>query len=307
MKLVKQKKISPRKMWPNEAQDFTPWLEQHIDELGEQIGFDLEVVGREVSVGPYSADLLAKDNNTNTFVVIENQLEKTNHDHLGKTITYASALDAKTIVWIATDITEEHKKALDWLNDITQEDISFYGIQLELWEVGPDTASTRWNIVSAPSVNVKAIKHASSTTESGQIQLSYWTKFRDKLKATKKIHSLHTPRPQYWFDVALGKSGIHISNTCNIQKNIVRIRVYIENKTAPTAYAFLESRKADIEKQLGFQMNWDSNPNASDKTITLEHETDLTDEVKTEESLNWMVDYTIKVWNVFSNVLKEMK
>ncbi len=92
-------------MWPNEAQNFTPWLAENIAELGEKIGMELEVVGQEVSVGPYSADILAKDIDTDAYVVIENQLEKTNHDHLGKSITYASALGAKTIVWIATDFT----------------------------------------------------------------------------------------------------------------------------------------------------------------------------------------------------------
>ena len=92
MKLIKQKQINPRKMWPNEAQNFTPWLAENITELGEKIGMELEVVGQEVSVGPYSADILAKDIDTDAYVVIENQLEKTNHDHLGKSITYASAL-----------------------------------------------------------------------------------------------------------------------------------------------------------------------------------------------------------------------
>lgn len=295
-------------MWPKEAQNFTPWLADHLDVLGDKIGMDLEKIGTEVDVGPYSADILAKDITTNTFVVIENQYEKTNHDHLGKLITYSSVLDAKTIVWIAEVFTDEHKKALDWLNDLTPNDVSFYGIQLELWEVGQDSASLHLNVVSSPSKNAKIIKQGTSApTESAQQQLEYWTKFRDKLKATKKIPSLHTPRPQYWFDVALGKSGVHISNTCNIQKNIVRVRVYIENKTAPNAYNYLVSKKDEIEKQLGFQMLWDPNPNASDKTITLEHKTDLEDEVKTEESLNWMVEYTIKVWSVFSKVIKAMK
>lgn len=308
MKLVDQKQISLKKMWPKEAQNFTPWLADHLDVLGDKIGMDLEKIGTEVDVGPYSADILAKDITTNTFVVIENQYEKTNHDHLGKLITYSSVLDAKTIVWIAEVFTDEHKKALDWLNDLTPNDVSFYGIQLELWEVGQDSASLHLNVVSSPSKNAKIIKQGTSgPTESAKQQLEYWTKFRDKLKATKKIPSLHTPRPQYWFDVALGKSGVHISNTCNIQKNIVRVRVYIENKTAPNAYNYLVSKKDEIEKQLGFQMLWDPNPNASDKTITLEHKTDLEDEVKTEESLNWMVEYTIKVWSVFSKVIKAMK
>ena len=108
MKLIKQKQISPRTMWPNEAQNFTPWLVENISELGEKIGMELEVVGREVSVCPYFVDILARDINNDAYVVVENQLEKTNHDHLGKSITYASALNAKTIVWIATDFTEEH-------------------------------------------------------------------------------------------------------------------------------------------------------------------------------------------------------
>ena len=105
MKIIKQKQISPRKMWPNEAVDFTPWLAENIEELAEKIGMELEVVGQEVSVGPYSADILAKDVNTGDYVVIENQLEKTNHDHLGKSITYASVLNAKTIIWVATNFT----------------------------------------------------------------------------------------------------------------------------------------------------------------------------------------------------------
>ena len=112
-------------MWHNEAADFTPWLAENIEDLAEKIGMELEVVGQEVLVGPYSADILAKDVNTGDYVVIENQLEKTNHDHLGKSITYASVLNAKNIVWVATTFTEEHKKALDWLNDNTNEDLAF--------------------------------------------------------------------------------------------------------------------------------------------------------------------------------------
>src|SRR3989339_515114 len=115
------KKINIRKYFPSESSDFTPWLasEENIAKLGSSIGIELEVENTEVSVGPYSADILAKDIGTGKYVVIENQLEKTNHDHLGKAITYASVLDASAIIWIANEFTEEHKKALDWLNDHT--------------------------------------------------------------------------------------------------------------------------------------------------------------------------------------------
>lgn len=308
MKLVKQKQISPRKMWANEQYDFTPWLVEHIEELGEKIGMELEVVGREVSVGPYSADILAKETSTNNYVVIENQLEKTNHDHLGKSITYASALNAKTIVWIATDFTEEHKKAFDWLNDNTNEELAFWAIQLELWQISEDTASMRFNIVCTPSSNVKTIKSkTNSESETTQKQLEYWTMFRDKLMATKKFTSLHTPRPQYWFDVALGRSGINLSNTCNVQKSVVGIRVYISSKVVDTYLPALEARKAEINKALGCEPEWNPNPNAKDKTITLSFQTDLSDPEKTEESLEWMVKNTIVFWSVFSKEIKAIK
>ena len=295
-------------MWPNEQLDFTPWLVEHIEELGEKIGMDLEVLGREVSVGPYSADILAKDIGSNDYVVIENQLEKTNHDHLGKSITYASALNAKTIVWIATDFTEEHKKAFDWLNDNTNEDLAFWAIQLELWQVGEDTASMRFNIVCRPNSDIKTIKTKSnSESETTKLQLEYWTKFRNKLLDTKKFSSLHTPRPQYWFDVALGKSGICLSNTCNAQKSIVGVRVYISSKLVDTFLPALLARKAEINKALGCEPEWDPNPNAIDKTIGIQYQTDLSDPAKVEEALDWQVKQTLIFREVFTKEIKMIK
>lgn len=308
MKLIKQKQINPRKMWPNEAQNFTPWLAENIAELGEKIGMELEVVGQEVSVGPYSADILAKDIDTDAYVVIENQLEKTNHDHLGKSITYASALGAKTIVWIATDFTEEHKKALDWLNDNTNEDLAFWGVQLELWQISEETASMRLNIVSRPSTNVKTIKSKTNNeSESRNIQLEFWTKFKDKLQSTKKIPTLQTPKPRYWYDVRIGRSNILLSNICSPQKNIVGVRLYIRSNVVEIYYPVLKAKKEEINKALGSEPMWDANPEAKDKTIALSHDTDLTDPEKMEEALDWLVQQTIIFYNVFSKEVKEIK
>lgn len=305
MKLIKQKQINPRKMWPNEAQNFTPWLADNISELGEKIGMELEVVGQEVSVGPYSADILAKDINTDSYVVIENQLEKTNHDHLGKSITYASALNAKTIVWIATEFTEEHKKALDWLNDNTNEDLAFWGIQLELWQISEDTASMRLNIVSTPSTNVKTIKSKSNNeSESRNIQLNFWTRFREKLQSTRKIPSLQTPQPHYWYDVRIGRSDILLSNVCNTQKNFVGVRLYIRNKVVDVYYPALLAKKEEINKALNCKPEWDANPTAKDKTIAISYNTDLSDPAKVEEALDWLVQQTIVFHSVFSKLVK---
>ena len=237
MKIIKQKQISPRKMWPKEDADFTPWLADNIVDLADCVGMELEVVGQEVSAGPYSADILAKNVNTENYVVIENQLEKTNHDHLGKCITYASVLNAKTIIWVTPNFTEEHKKALDWLNDNTVEDVSFYGIQLELWQVGVDEASVRFNVVSKPSYDVKTIRKKSDIeSESAKIQLDFWTKFHNRLQDTKHIPKLKEARGRYWYDIAIGRSHVHISNTCNTWDNVVGVRLYIRNSVVDTYF-----------------------------------------------------------------------
>ena len=305
MKIIKQKQINPRKMWPNEAVDFTPWIADNIEEISEKIGMELEVVGQEVSVGPYSADILAKDVNTEEYVVIENQLEKTNHDHLGKSITYASVLNAKTIIWVATIFTEEHKKALDWLNDNTTDELSFFGIQVELWQIEDDTASVRFNIVSQPSSNVKTIRKKSKIeSESTNIQYDFWTRFKEMLQDTKHISKLQEAKPRYWFDIAIGRSNIHISNFCNTWNKSVGVRLYIRNTVVDTYYPKLLARKTEIEKALNLPLAWDANPAAKDKTIAIQTSIDFNDKNSVDEALKWMVETTLKFYDVFTKEVK---
>ena len=130
-------KVSPREFWEDEASDFTPWLarEENISLLGETIGLELEVEAQEKNVGPFKVDILCKDIETNKWVVIENQLEPTDHKHLGQLLTYAPGLDAVTAVWIAKSFTDEHRAALDWLNKITPDGFSFFGLEIELWRI----------------------------------------------------------------------------------------------------------------------------------------------------------------------------
>lgn len=308
MELGILKTVTPRQKWNNEARDFTPWLANNIAELNKALGLELEVENTEVSVGPYSADILAKDTGTDNYVVIENQLEKTNHDHLGKAITYASVLNASMIIWIATDFTEEHKKSLDWLNDHTNDEISFYGVQLELWQIDESKAALRFNVISKPNQAVRQAARSKANedlSDKRKFQFDFWSKFKEKLAKTKKIPSLQTPRPQYWFDVTLGKSYIHISNTCNTDDNTVGVRIYIRNKIADTMLPFLESKKDEIESSIGQKLIWNPNPDNRDKVIILQHTTDFEDEKKLDESLNWLVDYTVKFRETFSTIIKQ--
>lgn len=300
--------VNLRKIWKNEAYDFTPWLAANLDRIGAAVGLELEFEAKEVSVGPYSADILAKDTGTDKFVVIENQLEKTNHDHLGKCITYGSVLDASAIIWIASNFTEEHKKALDWLNDHTSDELGFYGIKVELWQIDESQPAVRFNVVSSPNAMVKQAtqrKEQGELSDTRKTQLKFWTTFRKKLEETGKIGSLQTPRPQYWFDVALGKSGVHLSNTFNTDKNEIGVRVYISNRQAEVWLPYLESRRDYLEKEIGQVLDYNPNPDNRDKVITLTKHFHLEREEEWEAALNWLVGQTLLFRRAFSQVIRE--
>ncbi|HRG07041.1 MAG TPA: DUF4268 domain-containing protein [Cyclobacteriaceae bacterium] len=310
MEFGELKSVPARVKWSKEAHEFTPWLAQNISRLSNAIGLELEVENTEVAAGPYSADILAKDTATDQYVVIENQLEKTDHDHLGKALTYASVLDATCIIWVATEFTPEHTKALDWLNDHTTEDISFYGVQIELWKIDDSKPALRFNIICKPN---EAVRQAARTkgndelSEAKRFQYNFWQRFKTKLEKTKKIPSLQSPGAQYWYNVALGKSGIHLSNTCNTDNpNTVGARVYISNRISDTMLPYLESRKIEIETAIGQPLLWNPNPTNRDKVISLLHETNYDDEDKIEEALNWLIEHTLKFREIFTKVIREM-
>lgn len=283
---------------------------RNLEQIGEAIGLELELDSKEVSVGPFSADILAKDTGSDKFVVIENQLEKTNHDHLGKCITYASVLDASAVIWIASKFTDQHKKALDWLNDHTSDEIGFYGIKVELWQIDESQPAVRFNVVSEPNT---AVRQATKRKEQGELsdtrktQFEFWTAFREKLENTGKIRSLQTPRPQYWFDVALGKSGIHLSNTFNTDRNEIGVRVYIHNKKVEEWLPYFELKKEIIESKIGTELNWNPNPNNKDKVITLTKHFDLERKENWKEAIDWLSKNTVKFKATFSNIIKEKK
>jgi hypothetical protein len=310
--LGKIKKRDARKIWINEATEFTPWLasEENISQLSKAIGLELEVDQVEASVGPYSADILAKDTGTGKYVVIENQLGKTNHDHLGKAITYGSVLDAGTIIWIATKFTEEHQKALNWLNEYTSEELSFYGVLLEIWQIDESLPAVRFNVISQPA-EIKRIdvteRSKEALSETKKLQLEFWTQFREKLLKSKVVVSGRTPRPQYWYNVALGKSHIVLSNIASIVENKIGVRVYIENKIANWALPQLESQKKEIEAEIGSKLQWNPNPENRDKIITLTKDVDFQNREEWDSYIEWLVDMVKRFKKAFAPRVKKLK
>lgn len=240
MKLGKIEKLSIRDQWRNEEYDFTPWLarEENIQLLGDEINLDLEVEGIEVPIGSYKADIVARDNN-GRVVIIENQLEKTDHKHLGQIITYASGVEAKIIIWVCTKVTDEHRQAIDWLNEVTRADIAFFACEIELWRIGDSLAAPKFNVVASPndwSKVVKSTVEGKELTDTKQAHLDFWNGFKAYMEESGTKLKMRQPRAQHWYTMAVGRSKFHIALKANNQTKSVACEVYMSGEKAKEAY-----------------------------------------------------------------------
>lgn len=214
--LGRLEKVELRQIWLSESSGFTPWLArpENLQLLGEAISIDLELEAQEKEVGPFRADLLCKDTATDNWVLIENQLERTDHLHLGQLLTYAAGLDAVTIVWIAERFTEEHRATLDWLNERTDERINFFGLEVELWRIGDSPVAPKFNLASKPNEWSRSVQRAAEAeiSEHKLVQLQFWTAFRDYLEERKSFIRCQKPSPQHWMSHSIGRTGFNLNS-----------------------------------------------------------------------------------------------
>lgn len=304
-------KVPIRDLWQDEAQDFTPWLAEdtQMQILSETIGIDLELENTEVMIGNYRADIIARDTSTNDVVIIENQLENTNHDHLGKIITYASGLNAKTVIWISQSVSEDHRKAIDWLNDITDDDISFFALEIELWKIDDSLPAPKFNIVCSPNEWAKTAKDSSKTivfSETKNMQLDYWKSLKDYFSENDSFLSLRKPRAQQYFNIAIGHSKISVTLTVNTQSNTIGCEIYIRGDNAKTYFNTLKTDLNKIHEELGYALDWQELPDGKDCRIRLLHPGDIRNKAQWTQYFSWMKENAEKLHKVFSPRVKAM-
>lgn len=307
--LSKLNKVELRDVWGHEAIDFTNWLAQteNLDALSEEIGVDIKLIKTEANVGRFSVDILAEEEASGRKIIIENQLEDTNHDHLGKIITYASGYDAEIIIWIVKDVRDEHQKAIEWLNEHTDEDISFFLIKIELWQIEGSNPAPKFEIMVSPNEWAKAIKTSPSNgelTDTKLQQLEFWNKFKNYVRENDTQIRLQTPRPQHWYDVSMGSSDGHVALTINSRENLIGCEVYIsKNKDL---FNFLRERKDEIEKEIGESIEWVDAAVASRMKIKKEVP-DLFSQTEAENYFAWLYEKTVLFQQVFGKYFKEFK
>src|SRR3989338_11068327 len=290
MNLGKLEQVDLRNAWKNEASDFTHWLarEENLALLSDEIGIQINLLKTESDIGNFNVDILAEDDNGNK-IIIENQLETTNHDHLGKIITYASGHDAKTIIWICKDVRDEHQKAVDWLNDHTDDDINFFAIKLELWKIGESSPAPKFYIISKPNDWAKTIKKSvseSELTETKLQQKEFWTKFIEYAKNNTTKLGLRNPRPQHWYSIAIGSSIAHMSFTINTQENVLGCEIYI--RTEKWLFQELLKNKEQIENEICEKLEWMELTGKKASRIKISREADIENTAEWDNYHKWL-------------------
>lgn len=305
MKLGKLEEVDIRELWKHEQYDFSDWLskEENIEMLSDEIGLTLTDISKEVFVGSYRCDLVAKDETTGIKAIIENQMEATNHDHLGKIITYASGLDANIVIWIVKEAREEHKSAIEWLNNKTIKDISFFLIEIRAYKIGDSLPAPKFVIIEKPNDFVKT---ANLSTDSGELskaqseRLNFWNIFNETLISRNKPFNVRKATTDHWYDVALGTSEAHISITLVNKTNSIGIEVYINDNKKLFDKLFLESE--EIESKLGFSMDWQrlDNKKAS-RIIYYIDGLDFDNHDNYDKLINEVIDRVITIKETFRN------
>lgn len=259
--------VDLRSIWPKEAYDFTPWLAAHLSQLGDALGMDLELIDTEVPVGPFSIDLVAKEVGTDRIVAVENQLELTDHDHLGKVLTYAAGVEAHYAVWIAKEFRPEHLSAIGWINDSTVADVGFFALRVEAIRIDESRPAVKLRPVAQPDSWSKQQRSTAGSggglTDRQQLYREFWRIVLDGVHErwpgwTKS----KTPAKDSWMSLPSGRSGLAYNFAFTNDPGL-RIELYVDpydDDLREIAWTQLSAQRETIEATLGAQLSWEELP-----------------------------------------------
>jgi hypothetical protein len=325
--LGRLEQVKLRNIWADEARDFTPWLAQdeNLRLLGDTIGIAMELEAQEKTVGPFSADILCKDIGNDSWVLIENQLERTDHQHLGQLLTYAAGLQTVTLIWIAQRLTDEHRAALDWLNEITDEKFRFFGLEIEVWKIGDSIAAPKFNIVSKPNDWIKdGVRSTtrlsrSELNDTAKRHLDFWTTFlsycdENPTSFYSKQQSKARPQSYLNFNV-LGRGGFRLAAIASswdsvknsMDNNELRAEVYLDGINSKAQYEAIEYQRGEIESSLESELIWDSRDGVRACRIYTRKEVDLNDRSRWPEYHQWLANNLNDLHRVFGPIVRNVE
>lgn len=307
MAIGKLEEVDIRELWKHEQYDFSEWLskKENIENLNEILGLTLVDISKETYVGSYRCDLFAKDETTGIKVIIENQLEMSNHDHLGKIITYASGLDAKVVVWIVKEAREEHRSAIEWLNNNTNSNINFFLIEIHAYKIENSDNAPMFQVIEQPNdfiKNNKSINSNDTMNKSQSQRLEFWNQFNNVLIEKGKPFNVRKATTDHWYNVAIGTSDAHIDITLVNKDSVIGVELYItDNKEL---FDKLYQRKDEIEKDLGFKLDWRRlNNSKASRIVTYIKGLNFDDHSNYNELINKTIDLAVLMRDTFKKYI----
>lgn len=293
-----------RKVWPHEALNFTPWVAENVELLGDAIGLDITVDETESSVGDFNVDIYASETGTDRKIIIENQLEETDHDHLGKLITYASGKSADVIIWVVKHAREEHKAAIEWLNNHTDEKIGFFLCEIKLFQIGDSQIAPSFVVVEKPNDWAKEIKKTTAANPTQQQRLEYWQAFNDyAFKDTNfaKAFNMRKPTTDHWMDFSIGSSACHIGVTQIQKRSAIGVELYINDDKE--LFKSLFAHKEEIESDMEMVLDWRELPERKASRILVEKNVQLSNREEWPEQFAYIMDVLLKMKKSFKKYL----
>lgn len=307
MAIGKLEEVDIRELWKHEQYDFSEWLskKENIENLNDILGLTLVDISRETYVGAYRCDLFAKDETTGIKVIIENQLEMSNHDHLGKIITYASGLDAKVVVWIVKEAREEHRSAIEWLNNNTNNNINFFLIEIHAYKIGNSDNAPMFQVIEQPNDFIKNNKstNSSDTMNKSQSQrVEFWNQFNNVLVERGKPFNVRKATTDHWYNVAIGTSDAHIDITLVNKDSVIGVELYItDNKDL---FDKLYQKKDEIESNLGFKLDWRRlNNSKASRIVTFIKGLNFDNHSNYNELMNKTIDLVVLMRDTFKKYI----
>lgn len=303
-KLGALSRLDPRTVWPSESSNFTPWVAENMEELGELLGLDLELRHREASVGDFRVDILAHDLGRDRIVIIENQLEPTDHGHLGQLVTYAAGLEAGVVIWISRDFRDEHRRALDWLNENLGSAVEFFGIAVEILKIDDSSPAVNFRLVASPNAWGRDAK----TSKGGELsarQLAYREFFQSLMDELREEHHFTNARraqPTNWYEFRSEFPGVRYSLSF-AQNHRVRTDLYIDvgdGQENQRIFEELRKGKAQNEKAFGEELVWEALDQKRACRIACYREGGIEDPEEVVNSIRaWGIERLLKFRTVF--------
>ncbi len=303
------RKVPLREVWSHEATEFTPWLVQNPDLLGEALGLDIEFTRSEQQVGPYSVDIIGKDLTHDSVLIVENQLEKTNHTHLGQLITYAANTDAVTVVWIAKEFTDEHRQAVDYLNNLAGDSGSarFYALHISAVQIDDSSPAPLLEVVARPNdthmTMSNVVRDAVEPTARAALYRELWRQYLDVLHARHpNWTNVRAPQGTNWLNVNSVRGWGSIVLVID-KARMPRVKFYIsgkENNENIGLFQYLLNQREEIEARFGSVLVWDDQERLVSRQIMSyrDKEIDINNVESYAELIEWMMGEHEKFRNI---------